>query len=238
METPATNADRIVAGLNALTASGHKVTAGVVQELHKMYPDDTIVMKPILDTGAVAILQGGKIVGTTAATKGGGEARLQEYQAKAQTFVTEMQQAQQTIDQVEKEGYNPTANAWDRLTPDIMNTPKGRIYADATKKWCESILRDRSGAAINAGEYKAAMAQFFPKWNENAEAIAIKRDRREKATAAMQANILGARVPVYSSHGVADDVYDEKKAPFKPTAPAAAGGAALHWDVATGKFVN
>lgn len=202
-----TNADRQVSALKALSAAGHSVTPGILKALKENYPDETVSMLPVADTGAVVIMQDGKIAGVTAATKAGGEARMQQYQATAQIFADEMAQAEGVVQKLEAQGYNPTSNAWDRMSPTLLNSADGKRYKPAVDKWIEAVLRQRSGAAISKDEYIKAEKQYFPSYGDTKEVIEQKRAMRSVATTAMQAAVLGVRQPVYDANGQPASVY-------------------------------
>ena len=212
-----TNADRQVNALKALSAAGHSVTPGILKALKENYPDESVTMLPVKDTGAVVIMQDGKIAGVTAATHAAGEKQMQQFQANAQIFGDEMLQAESVLQKLEADGYNPTSNAWDRLTPTVLNSPAGKQYQPAMNKWIESVLRQRSGAAISKDEYTKAEKQYFPSYGDTKAVIDQKRAMRATATTAMQAAVLGAREHVFDANGKETGTF--KAASASPNAP-------------------
>ena len=130
------------------------------------------------------------------------EARsMTEAQGKALQYLTEMQQTTSVFTKIENQGYNPTSNLWDRLTPSVMNSREGVAYSNAMDKWIEAVLRDRSGAAIADPEYAKARKVFFPEYRDSAKNVQNKRELREAAMRAMNDRVIGRPGNVYTQFG-------------------------------------
>ena len=130
------------------------------------------------------------------------EARVMtESQGKALQYLTEMQQTTSVFTKIENQGYNPTSNLWDRLTPSVMNSREGVAYSNAMDKWIEAVLRDRSGAAIADPEYAKARKVFFPEYRDSAKNVQNKRELREAAMRAMNDRVIGRPGNVYTQFG-------------------------------------
>jgi len=110
-----------------------------------------------------------------------------ESQAKSQTFYSQMTTANQELDNVGKQGYDPT-----KITTQIETSlagtpfsaavsPKAQQARQAQEQWAESFLRVKTGAAATQGEVDRNVRTFFPQVGDSPQVIEQKARARKQA---------------------------------------------------------
>lgn len=117
-----------------------------------------------------------------------------ESESKRSTYLAEIEASNKTLDELHKAGYKPESAYWDQLLPDatvsrFVRSSEGNAYIDSRDKWIESVLRERSGAAIAPSEYGNAAKQYFPAPGDSPAQIESKRNLRAAAEGALRASI-------------------------------------------------
>jgi hypothetical protein len=111
-----------------------------------------------------------------------------ESQAKASAFGSQMQSASQEFEQLQKEGFTPSATT-SQAQVELAGTPL-RVFADplaqraqqSQAQWSEAYLRYKTGAAATEGEVKRNIDTYFPKIGEtDAKVIEQKARMRKQA---------------------------------------------------------
>lgn len=110
-----------------------------------------------------------------------------ESQAKAQTFYSQMTTANKEINNLEKEGFNPTKIS-SQIETSLAGTPltavvspKAQQARQAQEQWAESFLRVKTGAAATQGEVDRNVRTFFPQIGDSPQVIAQKARARKQA---------------------------------------------------------
>lgn len=128
------------------------------------------------------------------------EGRDTEGQRKATTYVAEIEQSNKTLAQLEAAGIT-SPSYWAKITLEptrdtilesgarAANDPKQVQWFDASDKWIEAVLRDRSGAAVPAKEYSAARRQYFPGPGATPAEISAKAELRGRALEAIRGTL-------------------------------------------------
>ena len=104
-----------------------------------------------------------------------GEKPLTEYQGKAVTFGTRAAESSNILNNLEGEYSSMSAN----YLPSFLNSTKGQQAQQAQQNFINAVLRQESGAAINASEFDNARKQYFPQPGDKPEVIAQKKRNRE-----------------------------------------------------------
>lgn len=104
-----------------------------------------------------------------------GDKPLTEYQGKAVTFGTRAAEASNILNNLEGEYSTMSAN----YLPSFLNSTKGQQAQQAQHNFVNAVLRQESGAAINASEFDNAKKQYFPQPGDKPEVIAQKKRNRE-----------------------------------------------------------
>lgn len=126
-----------------------------------------------------------------------------EAESKRSVYLAEIEQSNKALDEIRKAGYKPEDSNWDLYLPtkgaagDVarrFRSADGNRFMDARDKWIESVLRDRSGAAIADSEYANAARQYFPAPGDSPEALEDKKQLRLRAEAALKASIDNPRL--------------------------------------------
>jgi len=68
--------------------------------------------------------------------------------------------------------------AWNRWTPDLLNTEAGKNFRQNETNFINAIMRRESGAAISDSERASARAQYIPMPNDPASTLELKRRNR------------------------------------------------------------
>jgi hypothetical protein len=68
--------------------------------------------------------------------------------------------------------------AWNRLTPNFLNTEAGKNFAQDERNFINAIMRRESGAAISPGEFSSAREQYIPQPNDPPSTLEKKRRNR------------------------------------------------------------
>lgn len=151
---------------------------------------------------------------------------LTEAQSKFAVFQTDMGQASQTINELEKT-YDPT-NLQDAASGvlgekwgSFLQTPQGQIYKSAAYQWLDSGIRIRTGAAATTDEINRQYAAMFPQPGDLPETVQYKRRARENFMRSVDEALRGVRDPL------APD------APENVLLPSGAGGVVQPTDGAT-----
>lgn len=90
---------------------------------------------------------------------------LTETQGKATTFAARMQDAENTIQQLEAKGVSGSdlrTRAAGTDWTNFMASPEGQQYRQAQENWVTANLRQESGAAIGVDEMAKDVRKFFP----------------------------------------------------------------------------
>ncbi|WP_395542718.1 hypothetical protein [Neotabrizicola sp. sgz301269] len=126
---------------------------------------------------------------------------LTESQAKFTVFQTDMAQAAQVLNELEK-SYDPT-NMQDAMSGilgdkwgSFLQTPQGQIYRSAALQWLDSGLRIRTGAAATEGEVQRQFTMMFPQPGDKPDTVAYKRRARENFQRAVDEALSGVREPI------------------------------------------
>lgn len=104
-----------------------------------------------------------------------GEKPLTEYQGKSVTFGTRAAESHNVLNDLEGAYSTISAN----YLPSFINSPEGQKVQQAQANFVNAVLRQESGAAINASEFNNAKKQYFPQPGDSADVIAQKRQNRE-----------------------------------------------------------
>ena len=110
-----------------------------------------------------------------------------ESQAKAATFYKQMTGASETLNALEKEGYNP-AQLSNQISVAAAGTgatglvnPQAQRARQAQEQWAESFLRIKTGAAATKDEVKRNVETFFPKIGETDPTVIQQKANARKA---------------------------------------------------------
>jgi len=109
-----------------------------------------------------------------------------ESQAKAAAFGSQMQSASAEFDQIQKEGFTPSATTA-QAQVELAGTPL-RVFADplaqraqqSQAQWAEAYLRYKTGAAATEGEVKRNINTYFPKIGETDTKVIEQKARMRK----------------------------------------------------------
>lgn len=104
-----------------------------------------------------------------------GEKPLTEFQGKSVTFGTRAAQAHNILNDLEGTYSSLTAN----YLPSFVNSPEGQKAKQAQDNFVNAVLRQESGAAINASEFNNAKKQYFPQPGDSQQVLEQKRQNRE-----------------------------------------------------------
>jgi hypothetical protein len=141
----------------------------------KPKPGAPVVSTPVVDAA-------GKPV--TSNTGG----KLTETQGKATTFAARMQDAENTIGKLEKQGVSGsdlrTMAAGSGFT-NWLASPEGQEYRQAQENWVTANLRQESGAAIGKDEMAKDIRKFFPAVGDSPAVIEQKSRARQVAQRGM-----------------------------------------------------
>lgn len=132
---------------------------------------------------------------------------LNEAQAKAAVFHSQMVSASNELGNVYSKGFNPnspTAQAQTSMAGGMLNaiTPSDAQQAkQAQNQWTEAYLRFKTGAGTNAHEVEANRQTYFPQIGDKPEQIAQKSRMRAQAEQdiAMAAGPHGGRMGAQST---------------------------------------
>lgn len=114
-----------------------------------------------------------EIAQLTASLKG--EKPLTEYQGKSVTFGTRAAEAHNVLNDLEGTYSTISAN----YLPSFINSPEGQKVQQAQANFVNAVLRQESGAAINASEFNNAKKQYFPQPGDSEQVLEQKRQNRE-----------------------------------------------------------
>jgi len=108
---------------------------------------------------------------------------LTDSQANALQFSERMGYNNNIITELERQGFNPagTAAAAAQFTPNVMTPKQFQSYDAARKNWISAVLRKESGASISDKEKSSAIAEYFPAWGDDPQAVLEKAGRRALA---------------------------------------------------------
>jgi hypothetical protein len=118
---------------------------------------------------------------------GGGGKPLTESQGKASAFQSQMVSANNVINKLESQGFDPTSLksqtavklAGGAANPVVPVT--AQQYKQAQNQWSEAFLRFKTGAAATEPEVVLNNRTFFPVFGDKPDQIAQKADMREQA---------------------------------------------------------
>lgn len=110
-----------------------------------------------------------------------------ESQAKAQTFYSQMTSASRELDNLQKQGFDPTSLA-SQTQVKLAGTPariavsaEAQGAKQAQEQWAESFLRIKTGAAATKDEVTRNVATFFPQIGDSQQVIEQKARARKQA---------------------------------------------------------
>ncbi len=104
-----------------------------------------------------------------------GEKPLTEFQGKSLTFGTRAAEAHNILNSLEGTYNTLSAN----YLPSFINSPEGQKAKQAQDNFVNAVLRQESGAAINASEFENARKQYFPQPGDTQAVLDQKRQNRE-----------------------------------------------------------
>jgi hypothetical protein len=141
-----------------------------------------VYFQPSKNGGAPAIIPGVKPQGETGKPP-------TEFEAKAGLYFKSMQQASQTLGNIETNG-NPLPQPGEALIPsqtvaNVIRNPERQAYVQAQRQWIDSINRVRSGANLPELEYERAVMTFFPQFGDRPEVVKQKAIARASEETAM-----------------------------------------------------
>lgn len=113
------------------------------------------------------------MAGLTASLKG--EKPLTEFQGKSLTFGTRAAEAHNILNGLEGTYNTLSAN----YLPSFANSSEGQKAKQAQDNFVNAVLRQESGAAINASEFENARKQYFPQPGDSQAVLDQKRQNRE-----------------------------------------------------------
>jgi hypothetical protein len=121
-------------------------------------------------------------------------------QFQAAKFAKNAQQAQEELDRLEAEGFDPssTAAAAKELVPNIVGNTgvvdlsKNQRYRQAKLQLINAVLRDETGAAATTEEGKKKDAELFGTGGDSPQTLANKRAARQQAIAGLKAEGVNA----------------------------------------------
>jgi hypothetical protein len=133
--------------------------------------------------------------GTLEAIAGGpAEKAPTDAQSKALLFGARMQSANNTFDQLEKQGVTKsnlfsTSGYGVGNVVTALSSPDKQKLDQAKRDFVNATLRRESGAVISPSEFDNAEKQYFPQIGDSPEVIAQKRQNREIAMRGVQAEV-------------------------------------------------
>ena len=168
--------DKIMASIQ--TTQGRKEAADARIEAAKVAADNRLEVARMQGATQLQIAQlmaqsRAEIAQLTASLKG--EKPLTEYQGKSVTFGTRAAEAHNILNDLEGTYNTLSAN----YLPSFINSPEGQKVQQAQANFVNSVLRQESGAAINASEFNNAKKQYFPQPGDSAKVLEQKRQNRE-----------------------------------------------------------
>jgi hypothetical protein len=104
-----------------------------------------------------------------------GEKPLTEFQGKSLTFGTRAAEAHNILNGLEGTYNTLSAN----YLPSFVNSSEGQKAKQAQDNFVNAVLRQESGAAINASEFENARKQYFPQPGDTQAVLDQKRQNRE-----------------------------------------------------------
>ena len=115
---------------------------------------------------------------------------LKESESASTIYSGRMQQAQDILDLVEREGTDFAQRIAQNIpfVGNYLTTPEYKSYDQAKRNFINAVLRKESGAAIAESEFENADKQYFPQPGDTPDIIAQKRANRELAIRLMEAS--------------------------------------------------
>ena len=116
-------------------------------------------------------------------------------QGKIAGAALRLEESEKVLKQLEKEGFDPSSVKTQFFKADFFNSikdPQMQRYMQAARNVVSAILREESGAAINAGEYLDGYRLYFAQLGDKNASIAQKRDTRLQKLAGFTARSGGA----------------------------------------------
>lgn len=126
-----------------------------------------------------------------AAAREKADPKLTEAEAKATTYMRQMQDANAVLSKLSKEGWDPEDLRSQTYTSiaggplNIFAPVQAQQAKQAQEQWAEAYLRFKTGAATNADEISRNIKTFFPQIGDKPANIAQKQRAREDAEKAM-----------------------------------------------------
>lgn len=117
---------------------------------------------------------------------------LTEGQAKATTFVSQMNEASNALDKIEQKGFDPSNKSNQLLSKlaggalNVFVPPDAQQYKQMQNQWSEPFLRVKTGAAATMGEVELNNKTFFPQFGDDKATV----DRKRIARAAAERDVL------------------------------------------------
>jgi len=116
--------------------------------------------------------------------------KLTEGQGTSTIYSGRMQQAQNILNLVEREGTDFAQRIAQNIpfVGNYLTTEEYKSYDQAKRNFVNAVLRRESGAAIAASEFDSAEKQYFPQPGDTEAIIQQKRANRELAIRLMEAS--------------------------------------------------
>jgi hypothetical protein len=103
-----------------------------------------------------------------------------QQQFKDASYAKRMENAQNILDQLNKEGFDPASlkNSMSGILPEVMKPQQVKAFQQANEMFINAQLRDDTGAAINRDEGKKALISYTDQAGDSPEVKAQKRAAR------------------------------------------------------------
>jgi len=114
---------------------------------------------------------------------------LTQSQFLAGGFTVRMEQAEQALADLEKDGFLSKLSLMDQAQlslPAFAQSEDVQLYQQAQDNFITAVLRKESGAAISEEEYARAERQYFPQAGDSQATLDQKAENRSTVTAAMK----------------------------------------------------
>jgi hypothetical protein len=138
--------------------------------------------------GYVPKAPGGQFVPLTGGP-GAGAAKLTESEGKNTLYLSQMRDASNTLDTLEKDGKTVSPALVAATGSPYTNWMAGKTsqqVGQTQRQWAEAYLRAKTGAAATAGEVENNIRTYFPVVGDDAATIKQKREARSQAERDME----------------------------------------------------
>lgn len=120
-----------------------------------------------------------------------GKPKTSPDQFKVAGFVKRAEQAEDSLGQLLKNGYDPTTISADMQSrffyPEMKKSGEYKGFEQASRNFISAVLRRESGAAISDSEYENEKKKYFPMPGDDADVLAQKAAARQQAMAGLKA---------------------------------------------------